>query len=102
MVWCVFRTSFLSKNKRDQTIPTVEDILTTGTFEYKFINVAWSAQAETKANEFLGELMTQHIPYFNEAFFYIYGCFSLENPKQFVYNYRDLINTTHNISLKGK
>lgn len=97
MVWCIFRTSFLSKDERDQTIPTVEDILTTKTFEYKFVNATWSAEARTKSNEFLGELVIHHISYLNDAFFYIYGWFSVENPKQLVYNYRDLINTTHNI-----
>ena len=97
MVWCIFRASFLSRDKRDQTIPTIENILTTKTFEHKFINVTWSAQAATKSNEFLGELITHNIPYLNDAFFYIYGYFSVENQKKFIYNYRDLINSTHNI-----
>lgn len=96
MMWCIFRTSFLSKNERDQTIPTVEDILTTGKFEYKFINVTWSAQAEAKSSEFLGELITYHIPDLNDAFFYIYGYFSVDNSEYLIYNYRDLINITHN------
>lgn len=97
MVWCIFRASFLSRDKRDHTIPTIENILTTKTFEHKFINVTWSAQAATKSNEFLGELITHNIPYLNDAFFYIYGYFNLEDQKKFIYNYRDLINSTHNI-----
>ena len=97
MVWCIFRTNFLSKDERDNYIPTIENILTSKTFDYKFVNCTFSSQASVEADKFVGDSITRHVSYLNDAFYYIYGYFKIESANEQTISYQccDLINFTH-------
>lgn len=96
MICCVFRKSFLSEKERDDCVPNINNVLLNKQYDYKFINVAWSAQAETESWKYLGELVMQHLGYLNDAFYYVCGYFNVIHPEEVVFNYRDLVNVTHN------
>lgn len=96
MVWCIFRASFLSKDERDNCVPTIKNILTSKMFDYKFINAAFTSQASIAADEFVGELIKSHVSYLNDAFYYTYGYFNIEsaNEQEIFFIHRTLINDT--------
>lgn len=97
MVWCVFRKYFLSEEERNACVPNINDVLVREQYDYKFINVTWDGQASTEAWKYLGELITHHLDYLNDAFYYVCGYFSMDNSEKIVFNYQNLINVTHNI-----
>ena len=87
----------MSVEERNACVPNVNDVLVKGQYDYKFIDVTWSAQAEHETWKYLGELVVHHLDYLNDAFYYVCGYFSVDNPENIVFNYHDLVNVTHNI-----
>ena len=96
MIWCVFRRTFLSKEERDNCVPNINDVLINNQYDYKLIDVTWSAEAGRETWKYLGELVAHHLDHLNDAFYYVCGYFSVDNPENIVFNYRDLVNVTNN------